>query len=100
MFAVATDGTVQDIGDRFVGAEAVADEIVKRLMSNELSVDDGNYVRDIAKFGAVYWRTMIFGGSNPLGLDVVARPDGSLHIELQNCCGQRIWQTDLRPTAA
>ncbi|SRR5581483_7293536 len=99
MIAIANDGTADEIGDRFVSAEAVANEIIKRLMPNELSSHTAGYIRNIAQHGALYWRTMIFGGPNPLELDAVARPDGSLHLELQDCYSTRIWQIDLRPVA-
>jgi hypothetical protein len=99
MIAVATDGTAQDISERFVPARAVADEIVKRLANNELSRSAGDYIRKIAEFGQSYWSTMIFGGYDPLRFDAVANPDGSLRLELLDPNGCTLWRTTLTPAA-
>lgn len=99
MIAVATDGTAQDISERFVPARVVADEIVKRLANNELSRTAADYIRKTAQYGQVFWTTMLFGGYDAVRLDAVANPDGSLRLELQDANGCTLWRTTLRPAA-
>lgn len=97
MFAVATDGTAEDIEGRFVGAGAVADEIVRRLMPNELGHEHGRQLRDMASRGSLYYSNVIFYGPNAWILDSVIKPDGSLELSLRDSTSQQIWKTTLRP---
>lgn len=97
MFAVATDGTVEDIEGRFVGAGAVADEICRRLMPNELSREHGNQLRELARYGSYFYATQVFSGPYSWILDSIIKPDGTLNLSLKDSRGRLIWQTTLRP---
>lgn len=99
VFAVASDGETVFIGDRFVGAGAVADEIVRRLVPTEISQEHGQQLREMAQYGSHYYSNALFGGPRAWILDTVINPDGALELSLRDSSGCRIWQTKLHPVA-
>ncbi|HEX4661887.1 MAG TPA: hypothetical protein VH307_31210 [Streptosporangiaceae bacterium] len=79
----------------FVAAEDVADEIVKRLASNELPEDVARFVRGSA--GSMHIANILYAGPETLQMYSRANADGSLWLELRDSAGLPVWNTTLRP---
>jgi hypothetical protein len=80
-------------------AQALADEIVRRLECSELPAKVGEWIRKEYPQG-YSGRQSLGYGRFPALLEYRFSPDGSIWLQLGNMNGQGFWQTTLRVAAA
>lgn len=81
-------------------AGKIAERLKGSMISSALPAEIGAWIRESCKHGA-YWCTHMIpmGGATCMVINYKLHPDGSVHMEWKDTCGQIFWQGIFRPVA-
>jgi hypothetical protein len=78
----------------------ISDDIVKRLASNELPADVGEWLRHDFPHGYAMTNQLGYSGASAVTLQSYIKADGKIELQLLDNSGQIFWHTTLRPVSS